>query len=107
MIQEINETNYGLYVWEMPDGRVVADDELNWLNIPSVRGDEKKIAQLTQAVRYYGITEGKAVFMPGRRRVTDEEYEEQKMRAALGLTPDPYDAQALKDELKYKKQFGL
>ncbi len=105
-IKEIQETKYGVYVWEMPDGKIVADDDLNWLNIPSVQGDLNKVGKLTDAVRYYGIVEGRAVFLPGRRRVTDKEFEEQKMRVKLGLTPDPFDAAALRDEIKYKKAHG-
>lgn len=102
-VKVVEESKYGLYVWMMPDGSIVADDELNWLNIPSEKGDRDKIQKLTDAVRYYGIEEGEAVFLAGRRRVTDEELEEQKLRLKFGLTPDPYDAGALRDELAYKK----
>lgn len=97
----IEETNLGLYLWMMPDGRPVGDDEGNLLNIPSVKGDREKISLLEKAIRSYGITEGRAVFLAGRRRVTDEEYEEQKARQRAGLVPDPYDVAAIKEQMTY------
>lgn len=100
----IEETNLGLYVWMMPDGRPVGDDAGHFINIQSVKGDRTKIELLERAVRSYGVTEGKAVFLAGRRRVTDDEYEEQKARQAAGLVPDPYDVAALKEQMKYGKQ---
>ena len=75
-LQEVKESRFGLYVWMMPDGQIVANEDLDWLNIPSVEGDVEKIRKLRDAVRYYGIAEGQPVFLPGRRRVTDEELEE-------------------------------
>lgn len=105
-IRAIEETVYGLYVWQTPDGRVVVDEDMNCLNIPSIKGDQSKIKALADAVKSFGITEGTAVFLAGRRRVTDEEYEEQRLRAKFGLTPDPYDVAATKEELRYKREFG-
>lgn len=100
----VKQSTFGVYCWGMPDGKLVADEDGNWLNIPSEKGDRKKIATLTESARYYGITAGEAVFMPGRRRITDEELVEQNARLALGLTPDIYDAGALLDELDYNKK---
>lgn len=100
----VKQSTFGLYCWGMPDGKLVADGEGNWLNIPSEKGDRKKIAVLTEAARYFGVVVGQPVFMPGRRRVTDEELAEQSARLAMGLTPDIYDAGALLDELDYDKK---
>lgn len=103
-VKIVEETDYGLYLWEMPDGSIVADDEKNFLNIPGRRGDMQKIKILTETVRSYGIHEGKAVFLSGHRRVTDEEYEYQKQRLEWGLIPDEMDYGAARDELmNYKK----
>lgn len=104
--QVIEETNLGVYVWAMPDGRPVGDDEGHFLNIPSVKGDQTKIELLRSAARHYGVEEGRPVFLPGRRRVTDEEFEEQKARQAAGLVPDPYDVAALKEQAKYGRHFN-
>ena len=98
-ITHIEETDYGLYLWEMPDGRLVADEDKNFLNIPAKKGDQVKIKALADAAKSYGITEGKAVFWSGNRRVTDEEYEYQKQRMDWGLIPDELDYGAARDEL--------
>lgn len=101
----VEESHFGLYVWVMPNGLPVGDDDGNFLNIPAEKGDREKINMLEQAVRHYGIIEGRPMFLAGRRRVTNEEYEEQKARQAAGLVPDPYDIGAIKEQLKYGKQF--
>lgn len=103
-VKIVEETDYGLYIWEMPDGKIVSDEDKNYLNIPAKRGDLSKIKALTDAVRSYGINEGKAIFLSGHRRVTDEEYEYQKQRLEWGLIPDEMDYGAARDELmNYKK----
>lgn len=101
MIKPVEETAFGIYVWEMPDGRWVGDDEGHFMLITAKRGDQKRIAELTDAARAHGVLEGKPVFLSGKRPVTDEEYAEQRQRMMFGLTPDPEDSFAQLDELKY------
>lgn len=100
-VRKVEETDIGLYLWEMPDGRWVADEDGNWMNISARRGDLKRIAELQAVAKSYGITEGRAVFLSGHRRVTEEEYEEQRQRLMFGLVPDPEDNYSQLDELKY------
>ncbi len=97
--QIVEEVGYGVYVWEMPDGKWVGDDQGNFLNISSMKGDRKRMQQLKDAVRQYGITEGKPYFLAGHRQVTEEEFEEQKRRMAFGLIPDELDVPAFREEL--------
>lgn len=99
-VSVVQETEYGLYVWITEDGKVVADDEGNYMCITSKDGDLRKVRMLADAAKHYGVEGGKPLFLPGRRMVTDEEYEHQKFRLEMGLTPDPYDAPALRDELR-------
>ena len=89
---------HGLWVWVMPDGSVVADDDRNWLNTIGYKGDVTAAFTLAQVVRSYGITEGRPVFLEGKRRVSDEEYARQKFRMSLGLVPDEEDLGALNDD---------
>lgn len=91
----IEEVPYGIYVWCMPDGKWVGDDDGNFLNIPAIKGDKARIKLLTEAVRGYGVEGGWALFLSGNRRVTDEEFEEQLQRQKFGLTPDPMDVPAI------------
>lgn len=100
-IKTVEETPFGIYVWEMPDGKWVGDDEGHFMLITAKKGDRKRIAQLADAAKAHGVTEGQAVFLSGKRPVSDEEYEEQRQRMLFGLTPDPMDNYARLDELKY------
>lgn len=96
----------GIYLWEMPDGRLVGDDEGNFLSIASMKDNPVRIKQLTDTVRSFGIEEGRPVFMSGVYKVSDEEYEYQKQRMEMGLTPDPLDWRAIQDEQEWIKQHG-
>lgn len=91
---------HGVWCWVMPNGSVVMDEDRNWLITVGYKGDVTAAFTLAKAVRSYGITEGKPVFLEGRRPVDDEEYERQKFRMKLGLTPDPDDYGAILDDLK-------
>lgn len=93
----VEEVPYGVYVWEMPDGRWIGDDEGNFLNIASMKGDRKRIQVLKDTVRSYGITEGKPYFLSGHRQVSDEEFENQKRRMEFGLIPDELDVPAFRE----------
>lgn len=100
----VEETNIGLYVWEMPDGAWVADEEGHWMYIQGRKGDIRLIGKLTEAARSYGITEGRPVFLPGLRPISDEEYEEQRQRLRMGLVPDTKDYYSQLDDVKHGKQ---
>lgn len=76
---------YGLYVWLLPDGNIFRDDDNNVLNIPSLKGDQEKVDIITKAAASYGQPEGKAVFIHGVGRLTDEEYEQELERRNNGL----------------------
>lgn len=94
------ETRLGIYVWEMPDGRWIGDDEGNYLSVTSMKGNKARMDLLANAVRSYGIYEGEPLFLEGRRKIDDEEYEYQKQRLEWGLVPDPLDIGNYKDEMK-------
>lgn len=101
--QQVEEVPYGIYVWKTPDGEVLGDDDGNIMNVFCMKGDRKAIAALADAARHYGFAEGEPVWWSGKRRINDEELEEQTMREKLGLTPDPLDYGALRDEERSKK----
>jgi hypothetical protein len=94
------ESTLGIYVWEMPDGRWIGDDEGNYLSITSKKNNKSRIEALAKEVRNFGIYEGKPKFLSARRKVTDEEFEEQQSRLKWGLVPDPLDIGNYKDEVK-------
>jgi hypothetical protein len=98
-----DETRLGIYVWEMPDGRWIGDDDGNYLSISSIKGNRARIDALAREVRSFGIYEGQPKFLSGRRKIDDEEFEHQKQRLDWGLVPDPLDIGNYKDEMKKAK----
>ena len=107
--REVPTTNLGLYVWLMPNGQIMGDEDGNFLNIPSVKNDRAKIANIKSiahnVLKSNGFEEeGEAYFMPGRRRITEEEFEEQTTRLASGLVPDEYDIESMKETLAAEKK---
>ena len=84
--------NWGLYVYKKSNGKWFTDGNGSVLNIPSVRGDITKIAELKNAAKHYGDDgEGEAVFVPGLTRISDEEHTEQLDRMKNGLIPSMND----------------
>jgi hypothetical protein len=102
------EKNYdwGLYVWKKANGKWFTDSEGNILNIPSMKGDMSRIAELKKAAAYYGEPDGEPYFFPGLGRVTDEEYSEQKQRMLEGLIPNLNDLGAVHAAQQTIKKYG-
>ena len=96
----VEETTLGIYVWEMPDGRWIGDDDGNFLSVTAKKGNRSLIDALAREVRSYGIYEGGPKFLSARRKINDEEFAEQKQRLEWGLVPDPFDIGNYKDEIK-------
>lgn len=99
--QLVKEVPWGVYLWRMPDGSFVGDGEGNFLMIESTEGDQIRMRALADAARECGVDTGQPCFFSGNRIVSDEEYEHQKMRMKMGLTPDPFDIAAIKEEQRY------
>lgn len=95
-----DESPLGIYVWEMPDGRWIGDDEGNYLSVTSKKGNRSRIDALAREVHSYGIYEGGPKFLSGRRKIDDEEFELQQKRLEWGLVPDPLDIGNYKDEMR-------
>ena len=93
----------GIYVWEMPDGRWIGDDEGNYLSITSRKGNKSRMDALAREVRSFGIYEGGPKFLANRRKIDDEEFEYQQQRLKWGLVPDPLDIGVHKEEMQKLK----
>ena len=106
-MQVVEETPYGLYLWQMPDGGLVCDEDKNYLNVAALKGDIRKINALKAAAKSFGLEGGRPVWFGGHRQVTDDEYEVQKQRLEWGLIPDELDVPAIKEDLEQKKKMGL
>jgi hypothetical protein len=100
----VDDIPYGVYIWLDGKGRAVVDDEMNYMCIPSKKGDQRRIDRLREAARSFGINDGQAVFQAGARPVSHEEWEHQMARQQSGLVPDEYDLGNMIDEFKYAKE---
>ena len=94
------ESTLGIYVWEMPDGRWIGDDDGNFLSVTAKKGNRSLINAWAREVRSYGIYEGGPKFLSARRKISDEDFQHQKQRLEWGLVPDPLDIGNYKDEMK-------
>lgn len=94
VVQE-NFSMYGTYVWTKPNGKAFTDGHGNALSIEGMRDDKSKIKEIADAAKYWGQEEGRAVFYPNMRKISEEEFSEQKDRMAQGLIPSMNDLGAL------------
>ena len=107
--RKVIEKNYawGLYVYKKANGKWFTDGEGSVLNIPAMRGDISKIAELKKAAMYYGDDgDGQCVFVPGLSRVSEEQYSEMKDRMKQGLIPNVNDLGAVYDAQQTLKKHG-
>lgn len=100
--QVVEEVPYGCYVWEMPDGKWVGDDDGNFARSTlCMKGDMRAQADLGNLVRSCSrdaYDRGHLRWLSGHRPVNEEEYQEQKARMAAGLVPDQYDLPTVRGE---------
>jgi len=102
LVHDSPSDRFGVYMWRMPNGAYIADEDHNFLSIASDVGNPVRIHQLRETVKSFGITEGEPVFFAGHRKISDEEYEIQRERARLGLVPDTEDVGSLIDDMRHK-----
>jgi hypothetical protein len=103
---EENFSNYGTYVWHKPNGKAFTDGNGNALSIESMKDDNSRVKELQDAAKYWGQSEGKAVFYPNMRKISEEEHSEQVDRMGQGLIPSMNDLGALIAAKKTLKAYG-
>ena len=97
-------SDYGIYVWQLPNGKIFTDGEGNALSIDSMRDDQSRIILLQKEASWLGQPVGRPIFFANVRKVSDEEYSEQKDRMTQGLIPSETDLGAIIDA---KRTFNL
>jgi|TARA_B110000285_G_C14797127_1_gene455704 hypothetical protein len=107
-IQVIEEkfSNYGTYVWVKPNGKPFMDSDKNALSIEGMRDDKSRIKALHDAATYWGQPDGRAVFYPNMKKISDEEHSEQVDRMKQGLIPSMNDLGALTAAKKTLDLYG-
>lgn len=85
---KVRESDIGVYIWELPNGSILANTDGEILNVPSEFGDLSKMVELQRAAKHYGYPEGRAVFEEVHR-CTEQEYQDQ-MEALVEQGTTPY-----------------
>lgn len=101
-----NFSNYGTYVWMKPNGRPLMDEDKNVLCIEGMKDDKARIKELADAAKYWGQPDGRAVFFPNVKKISDEEYSVQKDRMNQGLIPNLNDLGAVIAAKKTLEAYG-
>ena len=86
----IPQAAWGVCLWRMSDGGLVADADGNYMCAEGMVNDSTVESQMREAAKYWtGSIEGTPHWIDGARKVTDSEREEQEGRLSDGLLPDP------------------
>jgi hypothetical protein len=107
-VQIVSEdfSEFGTYVWIKSNGKPFTDGSNNALSIESRKNDEARIKELKDAAAYWGEPEGRPVFYPNTRKISDETYSEQIDRMKQGLIPNMNDLGAVIAAKKTLQLYG-
>lgn len=105
-IIEENFSNFGTYVWYKANGKPFTDGAGSVLSIEGMKDDKSKIKELTEAAKYWGEPDGRAMFFPNTRKISDEEHSEQMDRMKQGLIPNMNDLGAVIAAKKTLELYG-
>lgn len=94
----VQDTHLGLYLWQLPSGDLLADNDGNFLNIPAYKGDIVRMSRITQAAKNMGF-DGNPIWYEGSMRINDEEFYMQIDRMLRGLVPNELDIGSYKDDI--------
>lgn len=91
-IMEAETKDYGVCVWKMPDGTYITNTEGDYLCKQGRPGDKRIEQRMTDYVRgEFGITQGEPFWLPGFRKISQSEWEDEMQDLMDGHTPDPAD----------------
>lgn len=87
----IPERSFGVCLWIMPDGLPLSDGD-GVLCAEGIVGDEKIEKRVKEAAKYWtGSDEGFVRWVPGARKVSNSERDDQVERLNNGLIADPFE----------------
>lgn len=86
-IKREKQSDVGSYVWRLPSGNILANEDGEILNCPSVRGDIGQQIAIAKAARHFGYTEGEAVFEEVHRCTESEYWEQMDQFVNQGVSP--------------------
>lgn len=87
----VPERSFGVCIWILPDGLPLTDGD-GVLSAEGLVNDEKIEQRVREAAKYWtGSDEGYPRWVPGARKITRSEHEDQAERLSNGLVADPYE----------------
>ncbi len=85
------DVSFGVCVWELPNGGFVMDNEGNYFCAQGPLLNRNTEQKMRDAVKGLGITEGQPEWLPGFRKITQSEWEDQMERLQDGKVADVVD----------------
>jgi hypothetical protein len=88
----VPERAFGVCIWIMADGLPLTDGDGNVLSAEGLVQDEAIEKRVAEAAKYWtGSEEGYVRWIPGARKISASERDDQAERLADGLVADPYE----------------
>lgn len=86
-VKKVKQSDVGTYVWRLPNGNLLANEDGEILNCPAVRGDFGQQIAIAKAARSFGYEEGSAVFEEVHRCTESEYWEQVNQFVNEGVSP--------------------
>lgn len=86
-MKKVKQSDVGSYVWELPNGNILANEDGEILNCPAVRGDIGQQIAIAKAARSMGFPDGRAVFEEVHRCTESEYWEQMDQLVNYGVSP--------------------
>lgn len=77
-------------MWQCRDGKVLASSDGDVLSMDGFKGDLEAVRKMRDAATSLGYGDGRCAFLPGSRKISQSEYEDQ-MSAFVEGRPIPND----------------
>ena len=75
---------WGVLVWQTKSGHVLSNSNGDVLSVECFKGDLNALTKMREAASYYGHGDGRPAFLPGRRKISQSEYEDQMAEYLAG-----------------------
>jgi len=86
------DMTWGICLWKLPDGSYIQNNDGDYLSAGPCKVGNLKVEQsMRAAARSCGFEVGKAFWLPGFRKITNSEFEDQMERLMDGKIADPAD----------------
>src|SRR4051812_20360871 len=90
-IGEFQDEAWGLCLWKLPVGGFIANINDEYLCSQGKVGDKMIELKMRAAAKNCGVELGEPFWLPGFRKVSQSEWEDQMAELLDGGTPDPVD----------------